>query len=187
MDKLEALPKYEIDCAKEKRAKVGELVYNIQGAIKLSNDSFEAIREMIKENIKTEDNKDGLFSQTLSSYDTYLKLDVQGLNKLFDLEKLQWDENLVATEKRVASVEDELMQMISAQQDALEEYLTKFQQVKKAIPAPIADSNQPKYTLKHLGFIDKSKTVENQSCFMWPDWQTMSEMADDVYVSKIEF
>mgnify|MGYP001626963406 CR=1 FL=1 len=62
MDKLAALPKYEIDCAKEKQVQVGALVFNIQGVIKLHNDSFEAIREMIKENIKSEDNKDGLFS-----------------------------------------------------------------------------------------------------------------------------
>ncbi len=115
LDKLEALPKYEIDCAREKRTKTEELIYELKHLLKMAEEAFDAVRDRLKECFKSDENKEGLLTLTPSEYYDCLKLDKIKFNELFDKEKKFWDKNLQEVEERVTSVESELMGLIETQ------------------------------------------------------------------------
>lgn len=60
MDQLEALPKYEIDQAKEKCTKLEELVYNIKGFMKMAEEAFDTLLQELAENVRSDENPEGL-------------------------------------------------------------------------------------------------------------------------------
>ena len=179
-DSAEALPQHEIECAKGKRDKANELTYAIGTQIKLAEDALDGLKEMLKENLATDDNKDGLLTQEMEEWLSCFKLDKVKLRQLCDQVNAHWESNLSQTEARTYEVQNELMQLIQSQQDALEQYLTKFQLVKQVSSAKQA---APSYSLKQLGLVGKTKIEVID--FFWPT--TVENLPEDVYVAKMTF
>ena len=60
LDTLEALPKFEIDSAKDLCVKTDKLVYDLVGLVKTAKGACEGLKDALEFNFSTEQNKEGL-------------------------------------------------------------------------------------------------------------------------------
>ena len=60
LDTLEALPKFEIDSAKDLCVKTEKLIYDLEGLVKIAEDACEGLKDALEFNFSSEENKEGL-------------------------------------------------------------------------------------------------------------------------------